>query len=98
MRRILNCINKAEGTHALGPTDNGLDIVDRAHRIAGITNRHQLGPFVDQRAQMLHIKRTGFHIHIGPTHLCPGILSQPQPGGDIGIVVEAGNNDLVARF
>ena len=97
MRRILHGVDKRIGPDGLGPADDRRHIVDRAHGVGGIADRHQPCTRGDQRLHVLHVERAGFHIHIRPANLRASILGQHQPGRDVGVVVQARDHDLVLR-
>jgi len=97
VRRVLHSVHEGIGLDFLGPTDYGLDIVDRAAGVAGIADCDQLGAGGDEGAQVLHVQRAGFDVDVGPLYRGAGVLGHHHPGADVGVVVEASDDDLVAR-
>ena len=47
--------------------------------------------------ELVQFQGAVFHVEVDPGHLAATVLGNQQPGRDIGIVVEAGEDDLVAR-
>jgi hypothetical protein len=57
----------------------------------------QLGRLVDQRLPLPRRQLTGLDVDLGPLDLGAIPIGGPQPGRDVGLVVEAGHDELVAE-
>src|SRR5579859_5099496 len=98
MGSILYSVDEAERTHTVCQLDDALDIIDRANGIGGIAHRHNLRTRGDLPLHLLHIERAILWMEINPANMAAAILRNQEPGGDIGIVIEARHHQFVARL
>src|SRR5260370_11296764 len=80
----------------MGEANDFLDWIDRPYRIRGITHGHQLRLGTDLSSKVGHIEGA-----VLLANLCPAnsdtALCQRQPWRDVGVVIEACYQDLIAR-
>jgi hypothetical protein len=87
-------IYKDHGTDGFGHFDHGWDVVDGTDGVGGKADGNEFGFAGDFAGKVVHIEGTVFDIDIDFVDDNPQ-LTECQPGGDIGIVVEAGDDDFV---
>lgn len=76
--------------------DDGFDIDDAAGDVGSVADRHQAGIGVDALTHLCGVQCAvgalqRYLMHHGPL-VCGGLL----PAGDVGVVIERGDDDLIA--
>ncbi len=93
---VMDGVHVDPGPNCVGHRGDTPHVVDGAHRVGGVAHRHQPRPLVDEPFQPIHIQGAIGRVEVGVADHDPSLL-QGQPGGDVGIVVQPGDDDLVAR-
>ena len=79
------------------PRDDLADRVDRADRVAGISDRDELRSRPELRFEVLEVEGDVVEVDVdGLDDHAPVVRHRP-PGADVGLVVERRDHDLVAR-
>src|SRR5579859_6158879 len=95
MWRVLHRVNKDERSHFASPFDDGCQIVDGAYGVRSIAYCDQPGTRREFGAQVFHIQCAGGRVNIGSLDDDAALL-KGQPGRNVGIVIEGGDENLVA--
>ena len=69
----------------------------RAQGVGCIADRNDLGALAEGIAQACHVQGVILDIEIYPAHGRATILGHHHPGSDVGVVIHARQNDLIAR-
>ena len=80
----------------MGEADDFLHRINRAHGIGGVSDSDQLCVLVQLAGQVLHVEGAVFVAKVGPSDRKAAIFGHEQPRGDVGVVIEAGEEDFVA--
>ena len=70
--------------------------IDRADRIGCIPERHQLWLARQRPLKVVQLQGAVLHVEVDPGDLAAAVLRRQQPRGDVGIVVQPGDDDLIA--
>ncbi len=65
-------------------------------RVGGVADRHQCGVLGERRLQIGQVEGAVFEVDVDPAHPAAAVLGDAQPGGDVAVVVEAGDDQGVA--
>ena len=85
----------APGRHALGDRNELLDRYDRAERIRDVSKRQQFRPWTDQLFERLEVDFTGLRDR-DDLERRARLLAQQLPGHDVRVMLERGNQNLIA--
>ena len=96
MRRIVHSIHIDPGFHIVRQLGHTSHMVDRTHRVRCVSQGNDPGPRGDGRLQICHIEGAVSGVEIDKADDGAAFL-QRQPGRDVGIVIETGDDNLVAR-
>ena len=78
------------------PARDRRHVVDRAQGVGGIADGHDLGALIQEIPQSGHVQRVILDVEVDPAHGRAAVLGHHDPGRDVGVVVHAGDDDLVA--
>ena len=81
-----------------GPVRRGGDpgrVADVAERVRGQRVGDHAGALADQRLQRVEVERAVGRVDRSDANLEPAVLGGPEPGADVGVVVELGDDHLV---
>ena len=95
MRRVVNGVDEAPGAHGFGGCGDAGHIVDGADRVRRVADGDDLRLMVDQGKQLVDVERAVLASKVGDTDNRTGLL-QGLPGGEVGVVIEIGQHDLIA--
>ena len=70
---------------------------DRSERVRRQRERHHARALAEQRLERVHVERPVGGADRGPAHHQVVVARHQQPGRHVGVVVEVGDHDLVAR-
>src|SRR5258706_2389607 len=91
-------IDVAPGANGSGPRRDLRHRIDRADRIRGPAERDQPRPRREHAVEILHAQRAILEARLPVTDGQASVCSDFQPRVHVGLVVEAGHHDLVARL
>ncbi len=79
----------------MGQADYGFHGIDGADRIRGIANRDQLRAVVDFAREVGQVEGATFFVNFSPADR-DTFFFESEPRGDVGVVIETGDQDFVA--
>jgi hypothetical protein len=95
VRAIVDSVDVAESADRVSKFGDRPHRVDRSDRVGGESDGDELCVLVDLGSKVQKIQRAVFVMNLGPTNRNPAIVRHSEPWRDVGIVVEAGDQDLV---
>ncbi len=98
VRRVVDRVDVGQGPDLVRAVDDRLHRVDRAHRVGGVADRHELRPRAECRLERLEVEGRVLGMDVHGLHDEPAIGGHRPPGSDVGLVVERRDDDLVARL
>ena len=97
VRRIMHRVDVGKCPSLVRKPRDLSNVVDRSHRIGGKANGDNLRPATDFAGQVRHVKRAILLVNTRYANYHP-LLFQRLPGCKIRVVIQAGQNNLVARL
>ena len=94
MRRVLNRVEKYLRAGGMGQPGGFFHVHDRAERVGGHGAGDEMGARVEQGLEIVGVERA-IITHFPPANLDAAAL-ESEPGGDVGFVVEIGDDDFAA--
>ena len=95
MRGIRHGIHVGQGADFMRPGDDLTDRVDRADRVAGIAHGDELRPRTKLGFEVLQVEGHVRQIDVGGLDGHAPVGGHRPPGGNVGLVVQGGDDDLV---
>ena len=100
VRAIVHGVDVGKRTGGVSQADDRLHRIDRAHGIRCVADGDKLGAFADFAGQVGDIERAIFFVDFGPADgdafvVLFAIFGEREPGRDVGVVIEAGDQDFV---
>ncbi len=80
----------------VGDLDNATDVGDRPERVRGHPDGHDPGPVTDDLIEGVKVERRPVLGQLDPAHGGPPLLGDGEPWRDVGVVIHARDDDLVA--
>ena len=95
VQRVVHGVDHGQGSGRSRHLDDAPDVVDGAHRVARPDGGHDPGALVQQALEDVPGERAGRGVdgHLAHDHAA---ILQREPGAAVGLVVELGDEDLVA--
>src|SRR6266550_5588937 len=81
----------------MGELNRATIVTHRPQRIASGAERHDLSLLTNQSLEIVPIKLAAFRIHLRDIQSYPTLNHQRLPGRNVSVMLEFGNNDLIAR-
>ncbi len=94
--RVVDGVDPGEGARLVGELGDPAHVRDRADRIRGPGECDDFRPFRDLRLEVRVVERAVLFAQVGEAHDEVEIAGELEPGRDVGVVVEPGDDDLVA--
>ena len=95
VRAVMDAVDEHLRAGGMRKPRRGGDVDDRADRMRGAGERDDARAVRKERLQVLGVERSVV-AHPPPLNVAPRLL-ELQPGGDVGVVVHVGHDDLVPR-
>ena len=89
-------VDVGEGSGVVGEADDFLYGIDGADGVGGVSGGDQLRLGIYFRGEVGHVEGAIFVVDLGPADGHSAILCHLQPRGNVGVVVEAGDDDFVS--
>ena len=97
VRSVVNGVNEAQSSRFVsGSRDRG-NIVDGSDGVRGVADGHEFRSLIDQRVESIEVERAVFDVHVGGVNDGAALFQGP-PRGDVRIVIELRDDDLVTLF
>ncbi len=97
VRRVGDRIDVGHRPDLVGALDDGLDRVDRADRIAGVAHGHEPRPRPELRLEVLEVEGDVVGPDVDLVDGDAAVGGHRLPGGDVRLVIEGRDDDLVPR-
>ena len=92
----MDSVDVGEGPGCVCEADDFLYGIDGAHRIRSVADGDQLGVAADLSRRVGQVERAVFVVNLSPAHGDAAIFGHRNPGRNVGIVIETGDQDFVA--
>ena len=92
----LNCVNVDQGAGGFGQGGELGGGVDRAQGVGGVAESDQGRLFGHGGFEVFQVQLAGGGVKVYAAHAAAGVGGEVQPGRDVGVVVEVGDDDGVA--
>ena len=89
-------VDVSKGSGLVRELNDVLDRIDGADSVRGVSDGDQFRVLVDLRRQVGHVERAIFVVDLGPTDGHPAVFRHQEPRGDVGVMVEARDEDLIS--
>ena len=96
MGAVVYGVDRGEGSRGVSEFDDDLDGIDRADGVRRIANGDELGALVNFRCEVGDVERAVFVVNLGPADSHAAIFGHLQPRGNVGVVIETGDEDFVS--
>jgi len=71
--------------------------IDRTQGVGGIPDGHQAWMTIDSSLHLIHIEGAILRVKIHPAHLATTVFGCHDPGSDVGVMVQSGDDYLITR-
>ena len=96
VRAVVDGVDVGEGAGGVGEADDFFYRIDGADGVGGVSGGDELRLGIDFRGEVGHVEGAVFVVDLGPADGHAAIFCHGEPGGNVGVVVEAGDDDFVA--
>ena len=97
VRGVVDGVDEHERAGGVGELGRAAHVVDRPERVRRGADREELRPRSERRGEVLHVELAGLGVEAHGPDLEAALARDAAPGIDVGVVVELGDHDLVAR-
>src|SRR5262249_42211811 len=98
VRRMVHGIDEYQCSGGVHGLSDGLDWIARADGIGGRTDGDELGPRTELAFEVIEVERAIFRMNIDVANRRAAVLGRADPRRYVGVVIEPGHDDLVARL
>src|SRR5208282_6912273 len=95
VRTVVDGIDIGEDAGGVREADDFFYRIDGADGVGGVADGYQFRFLVELGGEILDIESAIFPVNLGPAD-GDAFFFEGEPGGDVGVVVEAGDQDFVA--
>ena len=95
VRAVVYGVDVGERSGGVRQADDLFDGIDRADRVRSVADRDEFGFGIELRCEILDVERAVSGVDFCPTNR-HAFFFEREPGGDVGVVIEARDQDFVA--